>query len=66
MSGAARFPWQRLMSAGLGALGLSPAAFWAATPRELNAALGRFRAQTHPRMARRDLLSLMESYPDHD
>lgn len=34
-----RFPWAAFMRTGLGTLKLPPAAFWAATPREIAAAL---------------------------
>ena len=54
------------MEAGLGSLRFSPAAFWAMTPRELEAALrGAFGP---PRQAatplRADLAALMDLYPD--
>jgi uncharacterized phage protein (TIGR02216 family) len=53
------------MAAGLGTLRLSPAVFWAMTPRELDAALrGAFGvASAHP-MSRADLSALMTVYPD--
>jgi uncharacterized phage protein (TIGR02216 family) len=38
-----RFPWDDFMRLGLGVLKLSPAAFWAATPREIAAAFPRAR-----------------------
>ncbi|PQO21876.1 hypothetical protein C2I36_16015 [Rhodobacteraceae bacterium WD3A24] len=38
--GAQRFDWAGLQRAGLGGLGLSPAVFWALTPRELLLMLG--------------------------
>ncbi len=51
------------MAAGLGALRLSPAAFWAMTPRELAAALGvGFAGRIAPE--RGDLAALMRRYPD--
>jgi uncharacterized phage protein (TIGR02216 family) len=50
------------MRFGLGVLRLSPAQFWAMTPRELHAA-------SHPEsggamFTRRDLLGLMQAFPD--
>ncbi len=42
--------------------GLSPAAFWTMTPRELAAALGRGGAA--PRFDRADLDDLMRRFPD--
>ena len=38
------FPWQEAMRVGFGVLRLSPAAFWAMTPRELAAAIEAERA----------------------
>jgi uncharacterized phage protein (TIGR02216 family) len=54
------------MAAGLGLLRLSPAAFWAMTPRELDAAL---RGLLNPAnldapLPRRSLTALMQRYPD--
>lgn len=54
--------WAGLMRAGFGGLGLSPAAFWAMTPRELAAALGA-RAAPGP-ISRADLDALRARYPD--
>lgn len=54
------------MSAGLGTLRLSPAAFWSMTPRELAAALRsseHFRPKQHE-LTRSDLDALMARYPD--
>ena len=50
------------MELGLGVLRLAPRDFWAATPRELAAALGGTR---RPSMAREDLEHLMQRFPDH-
>lgn len=54
------------MRAGLGVLGLSPAAFWSMTPRELAAALeGRLGgAPGAASPARADLAALMQRFPD--
>ena len=55
------------MALGLGAIGLTPADFWSATPRELDAMLrGRF---GNPHVAATalspgDLLGLMAEFPD--
>lgn len=51
------------MAAGLGAMRLSPQAFWAMTPRELAAALGPG-ARTHGAPRRDDLAALMRRFPD--
>ena len=55
------------MAFGLGVLKLPPAAFWAMTPRELDAALeghyGRQRLAGAP--SREAIAALMEQYPDH-
>lgn len=56
------FPWRSLMAFGLGVLRLSPRDFWAATPRELAAALG---AEPPRPMARGDFDHLMQRFPDH-
>ena len=53
------FPWRRLMELGLGTLRLSPKDFWAATPRELAAALGRPGSMT-----RNEFNQLTDQYPD--
>lgn len=57
------------MALGLGRGTLAPDAFWAMTPRELEAVSGAAAgAMARPAapspLARRDLLSLMETYPD--
>jgi uncharacterized phage protein (TIGR02216 family) len=56
-----RFPWDDFMRLGLGVLKLSPAAFWAATPREIAAAFPRARRDV---MARAGLAQLMQMFPD--
>ena len=48
------------MQSGLGHLRLAPGDFWALTPRELAAALGRGDAP----LARGDLETLMKEFPD--
>ena len=55
------------MQLGLGVLGLSPAAFWALTPRELEAALrgrGLMGDDGGATPNRGDLASLMQRFPD--
>lgn len=57
-----RIDWPGLMRLGLGALRLSPEAFWAMTPRELAAAIG---AQCVAAPMTRDRLrSLARQFPD--
>jgi len=54
------------MAAGLGLLGLAPQAFWAMTPRELEAAL-RGRLGTGMSLGpptRGELATLMQAFPD--
>ena len=59
-------PWSEVLAFGLGVLRLSPKAFWAMTPRELNAAFyGVTGGQCHPvPMARGELEKLMQRFPD--
>jgi len=61
MSGA-RVNWPALMRAGMRGHGLSPAAFWALTPAELELMLGR-PAGVAP-LARARLETLLAAYPD--
>ncbi|WP_371875765.1 phage tail assembly chaperone [Alsobacter metallidurans] len=60
------FPWSDAMAFGLGVLRLSPANFWAATPRELAAAaegvFGKTRGGGAPTGA--DVRALMRMFPD--
>ncbi|GJE56704.1 phage tail assembly chaperone [Methylobacterium thuringiense] len=56
------FPWDEALALGLHALRWTPAAFWAATPRELAAAAG-LRAPSAA--GRADLDRLIAAYPDH-
>ncbi len=61
-----RFGWPRLMRLGLGVLRLPPEAFWAMTPRELDAALAGLAGRiddTIP-MGTGALQRLMARYPD--
>lgn len=68
---SASFPWRSLMEFGLGRLGLPPEQFWTMTVSELVRALSGATAPvlaqpaaSFPPLARRDLSSLMESFPD--
>ncbi|HZP09824.1 rcc01693 family protein [Methyloceanibacter sp.] len=59
------FPWNAAMEAGLGTLRLAPSAFWAMTPRELEAALrGAFGRGAARPMSRAELAALMALHPD--
>ncbi|KPF65504.1 hypothetical protein IP69_17560 [Bosea sp. AAP35] len=62
---AVPFPWREVMAFGLGRLGWPPAVFWAATPREIGAAL-RAHQTSHGAVApkRAELRALMAAYPD--
>lgn len=57
-------PWDEAMAIGFGLLRLSPAAFWAMTPREFERAVSVFvpPGQTVP--ARPMLAALMQDFPD--
>jgi uncharacterized phage protein (TIGR02216 family) len=57
------FPWDDAIGFGLGVLRLSPAAFWAMTPRELAHAIKAVTGATPP-LCRNDLTDLMARYPD--
>ncbi len=53
------------MAFGLGRLGWSPAVFWAATPREIGAALRAHQSADSATVPRRaDLRALMAAHPD--
>lgn len=54
------------MATGLGALGIAPAALWAMTPKELEAAIrGRFgQTVSDGPLTRGDLGALMHLFPD--
>jgi len=58
------FPWDEAIGFGLGVLRLSPAAFWAMTPRELALAIAALRGGLTPPLRRADLNALMTRYPD--
>jgi uncharacterized phage protein (TIGR02216 family) len=50
------------MGLGLGTMRLSPAAFWAMTPREFSAAVGALAPASAPR--RNEFEALLQLYPD--
>ncbi len=58
------FPFRRLLGLAVTRLGLSPAAFWAMTPRELSAALAACSGAAPAPLERGNLLDLMRRYPD--
>ena len=65
MSAPADFPWGEVMEFGLGRLGWPPDRFWAATPREIAAALRSHQApQRGAAPERGALAALMDAYPD--
>lgn len=57
------FPWREAMRVGFGVLRLSPAAFWAMTPRELAAAIDALSPGGRP-LDRDGFAALMRRYPD--
>lgn len=62
---AVPFPWREVMAFGLGRLGWPPAVFWAATPREIGAALRAHQpADSAAAPQRAGLRALMAAYPD--
>lgn len=52
------------MTAGLGILRLSPAAFWRMSPRELASALAPFAGRAKAPIERASLDALMQRFPD--
>lgn len=60
---AAPFPWQAIMAFGLGRLGWEPDAFWAATLREIAAALRAHGGGTNA-LGPDELQALMQRFPD--
>ncbi len=57
------FDWPALIRAGLQGLGLTPDAFWALTPAELQLMLGAGGSGTAPLLSE-GLEALMAAYPD--
>ena len=64
MTQPAAFPWREVMAFGLGRLAWPPEQFWAATPREIAAALQAHRDPTTGVTDRAALSALMAAYPD--
>lgn len=61
----APFPWQQVMGAAFGQMGLSPKTFWTMTPRELAAALSWLEGGDQvAALSRTGLGDLMTQYPD--
>ncbi|MCJ2027535.1 MULTISPECIES: phage tail assembly chaperone [unclassified Methylobacterium] len=56
------FPWDDALALALGPLGWRPADFWAATPRELAAALGR--AGAPDGLGRAEFERMLAAHPD--
>lgn len=63
-SGAAGFPWDEAMAAGMGVLRLSPGAFWAMSPREFAGAIRPFTQEAGEPIGRGALEALMQRFPD--
>lgn len=64
MTAPAAFPWDEVMAFGLGRLAWPPERFWAATPREIAAALRAYRTPGYGPTERGTLAALMVAYPD--
>ncbi|MDX3810206.1 phage tail assembly chaperone [Bosea thiooxidans] len=65
MSAPAAFPWEEAMAYGLGRLGWEPESFWAATPRELAAAMRAWRpGAPGDATGRVAFEALMAAFPD--
>ncbi|WP_262333075.1 rcc01693 family protein [Bosea sp. BH3] len=64
MSAPADFPWEDVMAFGLGRLRWPPEQFWAATPREIAAALHAHRPEQSGVADRAGLAALMAAFPD--
>lgn len=60
----AAFPWEEAMAAALGVLRWRPRDFWAATPRELAAALDALAPRRPDPPAAADLARLLRAFPD--
>jgi uncharacterized phage protein (TIGR02216 family) len=58
------FPWAEAIGFGLGVLRLSPAQFWAMTPRELALAIRAMRGTVAEPIDRTALDELMKQFPD--
>ncbi|WP_348521657.1 phage tail assembly chaperone [Bosea sp. ANAM02] len=61
----AGFPWDEVMAFGLGRLAWPPERFWAATPREIAAALRAYQDRSRASAPERPALAaLMAAFPD--
>ncbi|GAA3855277.1 phage tail assembly chaperone [[Pseudomonas] carboxydohydrogena] len=58
------FPWDEAIGLGLGVLRLSPAQFWAMTPRELAFAIRAARGVVPEPIDRTSLDNLIQKFPD--
>ena len=59
------FPWDEVMAFGLGRLAWPPDRFWAATPREIAAALRAHQSRPSGSAPERPALAaLMDAFPD--
>lgn len=61
---APRFPWDEVMTLGLGQLRLPPEIFWRLTLPELAAAARALQPKDALPMSRSDIARLMTQYPD--
>ncbi|MGO4173586.1 phage tail assembly chaperone [Bosea sp. TAF32] len=64
MKPSAAFPWSDVMAFGLGRLAWPPEQFWAATPREIAAALRAHQSEAGGATDRAALAALMAAHPD--
>jgi uncharacterized phage protein (TIGR02216 family) len=60
----AALPWDRIIGYGLGVLRLSPAAFWAMTPREFALAVEALTGGGAVAIGRDEFAALIRSFPD--
>jgi len=61
---AERFPWEVAFAFGFAVMRLSPAEFWAMTPRELAAAMRAFGHGAHAPPGRAEMEAMMQRFPD--
>ncbi|MFZ2101984.1 MAG: rcc01693 family protein [Oricola sp.] len=59
-----KFPWEAAMAFGFRAMRLTPAEFWAMTPRELAAAMRAFGHGMHAPPGREEMEAMIKSFPD--
>lgn len=58
------FPWEAIMTFGLGTLKLPPDAFWRSTPLEISAALKAFSNAESAPPSRKQFEEMMARFPD--